>query len=391
MRHVSSTCRLPALSPEASESRLRRRIEAFPFGARPAVEAVAKRSSALEDLADSFPAMLFALASGFGRPEDRAATVDAVDRGLPLKEAARRLGLPFWMRRLPAVAFFSPLVNPPHDPELGARLVSLAPATRGVSTCWLERVLLAHHTGHPELALWAAQQFRAARPAAQSLTFLGVLAWAWFSLERNHPAAAFITTRWTPAIGAKRAVQEARLWQERLALSACLGSGIRDTWLAEGEVDGLSFVALRTAEDFVAEAAAMDNCLDRYADRLAGRAARVFSIRRDGRSIADIEIAPHDAEPGHPAIVQLRGPHNRRAPLEVWQAAFAWLGSQQLRLSDKRLVIRTTKATRLRRQIALRQPFLDALPAHVREAYLKQYSGKPIATRGSDPERTSAS
>ncbi len=359
------------------EQRLRRRIDAFPHGTRPAVEKVAKLSPALEDLAESFPAMLFALASGFGTTEERKRTLEAIDRGMPLKEAARRLGLPFWMRRLPPVAFFAPIVAPPDDPELGRRLVGLAPSTRGDATCWLERVLVAHHTGYPELALWTAQQFRAGTPAAQSLTFLGVLAWAWFSLERNHPAAAFITTPWSPGIGAKRAIEEARLWQEKLALSVCLGNGIRDIWLREGAVDGLQFVALRTAQDFIAEAEAMDNCLDRYADRLMGRAARVFSIRRDGQSVANIEIVPHQREPGHPTIGQLRGAHNRRAPLAIWQAAYIWLGSQPLRLADKQLQLKLSKPTQIRRQLALRKPFLDVLPAYVRSAFMLQYTGKP--------------
>ena len=113
-------------------------------------------------------------------------------------------------------------------------------------------------------------------------------------------AGQLLTTRWTPTLGAATRPKEARLWKERLALDVCLGPGLTDTWLQEGEANGYSFVALRTADEFIAEAFAMDNCLDRYTDRLEGRTARIFSIRRDGRSIADIEIAAHEHEPGHP-------------------------------------------------------------------------------------------
>lgn len=363
---------------EERQLRLRRRIEAFPVGSRTAVERLASQSPAIEDLADSFPALLFALATDYGSSDARRQALKAVVGGMPLKEAARRLGLPFWMRKLPAVAFSAPIVTPPTDPNLGQRLVDLAPTTPGIATCWLERVMVAHNTGHPELALWTAQQFRTARPAAQSLTFLNVLAWAWFSIERSHPAATFITARWSPNIGAKRALEEARLWQERLSMSVCLGKGLNDTWLQEGEIDGLHFIALRTAQDFICEAHAMDNCLDRYADRLAGRTARVFSIRRDGQSIANIEIVSHEQEKGHPTISQLRGPHNRRAPLEIWQTAYKWLGSQPLRLADETHVIKLTRATRLRRHLALRKPFLDALPAYVRDAFVHQSAGRPL-------------
>jgi hypothetical protein len=381
MRHEAHPSR-PTIPPhDEREQRFRRRIDAFPFGTRPIVEKLARQSAALEDLAESFPAMLFALATSYGGPEASRQTLHAVIAGLPLKEAARRLGLPFWMRKLPAISLFAPIVAPPTDPVLGQRIVDLTPTATGVATCWLERVLVAHHTGHPELALWAAKQLRAGHPHAQNPTFLNVLAWAWFCLERKHPAGSFLTTCWSPDMGYKRAQEEARLWEERWMLTECLGAGLRDTWLQDGESDGLQFVALRTAQDFLDEAVAMDNCLDRYGQHLFGRTTRVFSIRRDGKPVASLEIAPHEKEKGHPTIFQLRGPHNRRAPLDVWQATYKWLGSQPLRLAEKCHEIKPTRATRLRRRTALRQPFLDALPAYVQEAYHQQVKGKPVPAR----------
>ncbi|CAN0126632.1 unnamed protein product, partial [Phaeothamnion confervicola] len=171
-----------------------------------------------------------------------------------------------------------------------------------------------------------------------------------------------ITTRWKPTLGAARAAKEATLWRERMALEVCLGPGLADTWIPEGSVAGLEFVALRTASDFIAEASRMDNCLDRYADKLTGRTVRVFAIRREGRSIANIEISPHEREPGHPVIAQLRGPHNRRAALEVWRAAYQWLGSQPIRLADRRIAIRVGPAVRKRRQDEIWRAFIAVLP-----------------------------
>ena len=100
---------------------------------------------------------------------------------------------------------------------------------------------------------------------------------------------------------------------------------------ARGSRHGLHFVALRTAEEFIREAAAMDNCLDQFADRLEQGSSRVFSIRKNGRSVADLEIGAHDEEPSMPAVRQLRGPRNRRARPQLWQAAYAWLGAQDVR------------------------------------------------------------
>lgn len=370
-----------ALAADALLNRRCRRTEAFPSAWRPAVNRLARLAPAFEDLADSFPALLFALATGYGDDAGRRDTMAAVANGLPLKEAAQRLGLPFWLRKLPAGAFNAPLVSPPSDPALVSRLISLIPQTPAAAAAWLDRVLVAHHVaqaiGRTDLALWVAQQYRGPQPSARSTAFLGVLAWAWFAADKSgRRGGQLLTERWTPTLGARRAAAEARLWQERIALDVCLGGGLADTWLANGEAGGLSFVALRTTDDFIAEARAMDNCLDRYADRLEGRAARVFSVRRDGRSIADLEIAAHEREPGHPMIAQLRGPHNRRAALDVWQAAYAWIGAQPLRLADKRVILKTKPSMRSRRLLEIWSPFLAALPAHAHEALVASLSGK---------------
>ncbi len=327
-RSSRSTPREPA-DTDLLDDRHSRRIEAFCEHYRPPILDLMRQSPAIGDLADSFPALLFALATKYGSETRRRSALAAVVEGMPLREAAGRIGLPMWLRKLPPAALQAPLTEPPADPALAARLVSLIPPQPAAAAAWLERVSIAHHTRRPGLALWVAQQYRAALPAPHAETFLTVLAWAWFSgATTDCRAAALLTTRWSPTIGVPRAAKEAQLWRERLALDVCLGPGLTDCWLAEGTSAGYDFVALRTADDFIAEALAMDNCLDRYTDRLEGRTARIFSIRAEGRSVADIEIAVHDREPGHPAIAQLRGPRNRRAPLDVWQAAYAWLGAQ---------------------------------------------------------------
>ena len=381
-RSVART--IPSIVPDsdALEQRLRRRIEAFTSTARPAVAKLAQKAPALEDLADSFPGLLFALATGYGSESDRKAATSAVLDGIPLREAANRLGLPFWLRKLPAASFNGALVDPPSDPQLVARLIAFIPRTPGSAAAWLGRVLTAHATGRPEIALWVAAQYRAAQPSPRSENFLTVLAWAWFSAaDADLRASRLLTTRWTPSMGLRRATAEARLWRERIKLDVCLGSGLTDTWIAEGRVGDLAFVALRSADDFIAESIAMDNCLDRYGDRLIGRAARVFSIRRDGRSIADVEIAAHEQETGHPMISQLRGPHNRRAPLDVWQAAYAWLGSQPLRLAEKSLRVRVGPVTKRRRSKAIWQPFIEVLPSQTQEAAIAVLLGGGVRSR----------
>jgi hypothetical protein len=58
--------------------------------------------------------------------------------------------------------------------------------------------------------------------------------------------------------------------------------------------------------------------------------------------------------------VQLRGARNRRASPEIWQATFAWLGSQRLEpLSPKRHAPKPTK--RLQARVQLWAPYLAFL------------------------------
>ena len=372
---VSSGARSHALDHAlAGEQRLSRRIEAFAPHLRHAITPFAARAAALEDLCDSFPALLFALATGFGTASARRTARSAVENGRSLREAADALGLPFWLRKLPPQAFDAPFARLPHEPGLVSRLTSLVPPQAGVTAAWLDRVLIAYHAGvaigRPELALWTAQQYRAVAPAPTSESFLRVLAWAWVGAAARPDlrGAELLTERWTPQLGMRRAASEAAFWRERVALDQFLGNGIVDSWLADGHANGYQFVALRSADDFIAEAHAMDNCLDRYCDRLICGTVRIFSIRRDGVPVADVEIAMHERELGMPAVTQLRSARNRRAPMEVWQATYAWLGGQPLRQATPELQIKVGRAESRRRLDRFWQPFLDALPAHARVA-----------------------
>jgi hypothetical protein len=73
-----------------------------------------------------------------------------------------------------------------------------------------------------------------------------------------------------------------------------------------------------------------------------------------------VEIGLHETEVTMPTIVQLRAARNRRAPPEVWQATFAWLGSQRLEpLTPERQVPKSAKRIEARRQ--LWEPYLRFL------------------------------
>jgi hypothetical protein len=295
---------------------------------RPAVQAFAEQSTRLIELSVSFPGLLFALATDFGSSQAREEARRLVEAGRPLREAARVMGLPWWLRRLPPEAFDRTLPSLPDDPKSAACISSIVAGPLSDPAGWLQRVGYAYDAAGHEFALWMARQRRIGAQATDSLIVPLLAAWAWHSMHAQGSSAVRHGLAWSDGIGQRAAVNEARAWAARLELAAAIGAGVSDSWLASGTVNGYEFVPLRTFDDFIGEAEFMRNCLDRFGDQVCLDGARVFSIRKDGRRVADIEIRAHDEDSSVPRIVQLRGPRNRRAAPEVWQAAYAWLAGQ---------------------------------------------------------------
>ncbi len=352
---------------ESVTERRMRRLNAFPQPYRKYIAGLTSCAPAVEDLADSFPALLFALATGYGNVRRRQAAFEAVVAGHPLKVAAGCLDLPLWLRRLPAQAFAQPLPLLPDDEEFTAAVVNRMPDHPREATVWFERTLVGHRLAGREFALWCLREPRLLPPHTSDEDMQWLLAWSWASLTPGFAGHRLLRGAWSPAIGWKRARDEVSIWRKRIDLVGALAGGPRDAWLHDATVSGLDIVALKSVEDFVAESVAMENCLDQYAAHLAYGRVRIFSVRKEGRSIADIEVTLKPDDCGAPCISQIRGPRNRRAPPVVWQAVHAWLAGQAFRPTD--MLPTSAQATRE----AFRkfwQPYVSAaesagLPPHV--------------------------
>lgn len=353
---------------EDAAHRLARRVEQFAPAYRRAIQDLTLTHPALEDLADSFPGLLFALATDFGADEARAHALATVIAGRSIREAALRLGVPWWLKRLPAQAFARPLGTLPRDTEFGFKISSLMLLPPSITAAWLGRVQMAYEICGAEFALWVARCYRTAAPAPLDDTFAMICAWGWHSAHPEAPAAALLRKRWQPQLSARRAGDEVGAWRRRVGLALCLGGGVQDTWLCEGSANGYDFVALRTVEQFIAESEAMDNCLDQYGSRLEGTAVRVFSIRKNGVPVADVEVSCHEQEVSMPAITQVRGPRNRRASADIWQAAYAWIGAQQIRPATADLILQEPSARRGVHK-ALWRPYLAQLATPHRKRF----------------------
>lgn len=290
----------------------------------------------------------------------RQRALTCVVAGLPLKAAAEALGLPLWLRRLPAQTLSAPLPQVPLDAEFAVAVASRIPAKIEEAAVWFGRIVHALEAVGRDFAIWIAKGPRLLPFAAMAEDFQWLVAWAWHSAHPGTRGHELLRRPWAPTMTWKKAWDEMAVWRKRIDLVAALGPGIQDPWFADGRALGFDIVALRTADDFIAESVAMENCLDQYARHLAYGSVRVFSVRRNGRRVADVELAPRSDDATMPGIAQLRGPRNRRVSAQIWQAVHAWLGSQPIRP----LKNETTPAAVAREMLrSLWQPYTDAMQA----------------------------
>lgn len=369
-RPITSRKKLDSTSPALENTQLRRSqlLQSFHFSCRRRVDEIANQAACFEELAETFPGLLFALATNYGTAEARRAAVAHLISGSRLREAANALGLPWWMRKLPPQAFNKRLETLPDDPKFSARIVNLLPTVPAISAKWLERVTQAYRICGPEFALWVARHDRFHAPLITDPALPYVAAWAWFASHPDTLGAQLLRRPWTPNMSPRRAFDEVTAWRKRIRLALTLSALGRKPWLSEGSALGYEFVELRTIDDFIAESDTMDNCLDSFSEKLESGVSYVFSIRRNGSPVADIEIGVHPVEPTMPSIVQLRGPKNKRAHPEIWRAAYNWLGNQELHPVPAQVV---NSAARRRAWRTLWKPYLSTLSPADRDQFEK--------------------
>ena len=301
----------------------------FAYPVRREVRRLMRSSARLVDLAMVFPGAMYALASKRRPVKLRRTAISMVEEGAPLKSVARALDLPLWLRRLPPEAFQKPLDGLPAGENFTRRVANRLPGAPSHSAFWLQSVAFGAKACNEDFALWLADQAVFGEQGNPEQLFGVLAAYAWHSRASQTRAHTLIVVPWRPEIAFDTALCAAKSWLNRMRLVLQLGPGvIADPWLAGGQVRGYSFVPLLDRMEILSEARAMQNCADQYAERLADDRCRLFSVRREREHVATLEIGPHSREAGMLAITQLKGRHNMAAPLDVWQAAYAWLAGQ---------------------------------------------------------------
>jgi hypothetical protein len=244
---------------------------------------------------------------------------------------------------------------------------------------WLEDVTFASVISDQSFVLWVARQAHTVPASRRGVVFLMIAAWHWYATQPDTLGYRLVEQAWSPKMGLRRAREEMIRWRQRADLACLIGDGIESSWLKPGKANGFAFVPLMTLNDFLTESREMHNCLDQYGDRLGSGTVRVFSIRRDGRRIANVEVGPMSRERRRPAVVQLKATRNRPVPQAVRAAVEAWFDTQPIsRLPMQPGPVRSRKTEQARIDFWL--PFLVALPGDQRgilEALVLARAGNP--------------
>jgi len=345
-----------------SRAAIERALARFPANIRPRIIALVAGQPRLADVAVSFPGLLATLAAMQAGDPALDAACRSIAAGERLRRSARMLGLPLWLRRLPPEAFPGrPPVLPDSEP-FSCRIANLVPERDPERLpAWLADISLAFSDGGEAFALWMARhgggkamlprrrRWRRHRPAYHAGYLRAALAlYAWHSQDAGGPASALMAKPWHPDIGLDEARKQAADWLERIELGLCVGDGIDDTWLAPGHRLGIDFVPLRSVEDVLAEAQAMENCLASYGGNLADDFSRLWSLRQGGERVATLEIW-HDHETHSLSVCQLKAKGNCDVGGDVWQVVYTWLAEQaSLSLPPERAIRRARDNARWR-------------------------------------------
>jgi hypothetical protein len=283
----------------------------------------------LADLAVSFPALLYALATSRSA-FDSGETVNGVIRGEKLSHLARLAGIPLWLRKFSPEALAESIETLPDGDKFRRNVGNYIPRSPKLGRIWLRAVGRAYALADEPFALWIAREVsrNASRVEMDRLRLVGI--WAWYSTNVPSEVTKACSEKWHDATNFTNALAASVAWRQALALDLSLGENpVQDMWLSPADLHGYEFVPLSSSRDILEEAVAMKNCLRTYGGRVARNRCRLWSLRKDGARAATSELALRHPDPC-PRIVQLKTPNGDHAPAEIWWVAHAWVGSHDL-------------------------------------------------------------
>jgi hypothetical protein len=305
------------------------RLRRFPRGYRRRLRKLVRGSTPLTDLLYAFPGAALTLAAQNPGSGSREQAIRLVKSGRPLKTVAAALGLPMWLRQLPPEAFHAPVGSLPCDVDFGRKIVNLIPKQVSGTPTWLRWIGFGADVCCNDFALWLARVLVFDGDGGPRVPLLPLAAYVWYSRETETPAHRLIAKPWHERMSFQTAVEETRYWLERIVIEYCLGrEGVRSDWRRNSSCSGYRFVQLATAEALREEGDAMHHCVRSYWGDVAAGACLIFSVRRDGKRVATLEVIRASSSLRDVMIGEFRGMANSDPDRETIRAAQAWIARQ---------------------------------------------------------------
>ncbi len=253
--------------------------------------------------------------------EELIKTRQMVMEGHPLKEIAEAAGIPFVFRKLKQPkSFFSIDVSMINTCRENPDIVHSFLPKQYRSQIEFFR-LCSQHRPDINKVKWIGKQIKTDKKIISRIEYNSSLYYVvdWLMGEENS---------WNEKMSFQRALEETRLWHNRRTFSYC---GIpEDTVFSDPWLPGLKFdigeiIPLRTAKDLIEESARMHHCVSSYASRVHNGGCYIYSFRKDGKSIATIELRKNDFSVYKYYKAQCRGPCNATVSNEIMECIDRWL------------------------------------------------------------------
>jgi hypothetical protein len=276
----------------------------------------------LKQLVKNSPALIAALATEAGTDEARAQALALIRSG-NVRAAESVLDLPQWYRSFDITAFACGIPNLAVSSHFGEQIVQFIPEVDSHQVRFLLAMEAALKHADERFFLWLAREMRR-NNLSLSVKQTSLLAiYATFSEATAAPATQFMQQPWTTDLQIKTAARAALSWFCWMVF-VCVtpNAQLRDTWRCGGRFHGMDVKALATPFDVLEAANALQNCAYQYGPLLMKNDCRLFSLSRDGKIIAMIELSSNGR---YLVPSQIKGMNNTAPPDEAYRAVYAFL------------------------------------------------------------------
>jgi PcfJ-like protein len=296
-------------------------------------------SERMQQLAETFPALVYWIADRLGHTHRRAhreeaahRAIEAVERGALLKTVADILEVPMAYRGIKPGA--CGIVRPAD--KLSALLYAYLPATTAAQRRWLRAIRRTEDVGE-QYTRWVARNFANLDQGTIGLTTARVSDlgdWVRASYAAMTPAhivhaltggrrrqSKLITRPFSPDMAAATVSELSDQWHQDVAMAKHADRPIPPAWRPAEKIAGIDFIPLTTAAEIVLEGRTMHHCVATYIDRVAAGRGYIYSVR-NGATLATVNVE-RDRD-GKVRIDDMRGPCNAVLPKPLQAKIRRW-------------------------------------------------------------------